>query len=74
MKLLDYDGLAERGIKFSDTHIFRLIRAGDFPKPVKIGKRNHWSEEEIDKYISDKLAQRDNAAQLCRKGIPTEAA
>ena len=41
MKLLDYDGLAERGIKFSDTHILRLIRAGDFPKPAKIGNRNH---------------------------------
>jgi prophage regulatory protein len=62
MKLLDLDGLAERGIKFSDTHIWRLIRAGDFPKPVKIGHRNHWSEEEIDAYIADKLAQRDSEA------------
>ena len=31
MKLLDYDALADKGIKFSDTHIWRLIRAGDFP-------------------------------------------
>jgi prophage regulatory protein len=62
MKLLDLDGLAERGIKFSDTHIWRLIRAGDFPKPVKIGNRNHWAEEEIDQYIADKVAQRDGRA------------
>jgi prophage regulatory protein len=62
MKLLDYDGLAERGIKFSDTHIWRLIHAGDFPKPVKIGNRNHWSEEEINQYISDKLAERNAEA------------
>ena len=48
MKLLDYEALAEKGIKFSDTHIWRLIRAGDFPKPVKIGNRNHWVETEID--------------------------
>jgi prophage regulatory protein len=62
MKLLDYDGLAERGIKFSDTHIWRLIRAGDFPKPLKIGNRNHWAEAEIDRYIERKLTERDGRA------------
>jgi prophage regulatory protein len=59
MKLLDYSGLTEKGIHFSDTHIWRLIRAGQFPKPVKIGKRNHWIDTEIDQYIADKLVQRD---------------
>ena len=59
MKLLDYDALADKGIQFSDTHIWRLIRAGDFPKPVKIGNRNHWVETEIDQYIEAKLAERD---------------
>ena len=62
MKLLDLDGLAEKGIQFSDTHIWRLVRAGDFPKPVKIGNRNHWVETEIDQYIADKLKQRDEVA------------
>jgi prophage regulatory protein len=61
MKLLDLDGLAEKGVKFSDTHIWRLIRSGNFPKPVKIGNRNHWAESEIDQYIADKLVQRDCA-------------
>jgi prophage regulatory protein len=61
MKLLDYGALADKGIKFSDTHIWRLIRSGDFPKPVKIGNRNHWVETEIDKFIADKLARRDGA-------------
>ena len=61
MKLLDLDGLAAKGIQFSDTHIWRLVRAGDFPKPLKIGNRNHWVETEIDRYIADKLAQRDCA-------------
>jgi prophage regulatory protein len=59
MKLLDFDGLDAKGIRFSDTHIWRLIRSGDFPKPVKIGSRLHWVEEEIDQYIADKLTQRD---------------
>jgi prophage regulatory protein len=59
MKLLDFDALADKGIKFSDTHIWRLIRDRDFPKPVKIGNRNHWVETEIDQYIEAKLAERD---------------
>jgi prophage regulatory protein len=59
MKLLDQDGLAQKGVQFSDTHIWRLIRAGQFPKPIKIGNRNHWVESEIDDYIADKLAERD---------------
>ena len=63
MKLLDYDALADKGIKFSDTHIWRLIRGGDFPKPVKIGNRNHWVETEIDQYIETKLAERDGGGR-----------
>jgi prophage regulatory protein len=62
MKLLDFEVLADKGIKFSDTHIWRLVRAGRFPKPVKIGNRNHWVEQEIDQYIADKLMQRDGVA------------
>jgi prophage regulatory protein len=62
MKLLDYDALAAKGIQFSDTHIWRLIKAGDFPRPIKVGNRNHWVETEIDQYIADKLAQRDSVA------------
>ena len=61
MKLLDHKGLAEKGVKFSDTHIWRLIREHDFPKPVKIGNRNHWVEQEVDRYIREKLAERDCA-------------
>jgi len=53
MNLLDYEALETKGIKFSDAHIWRLIRAGDFPKLVKIGNRNHWVEDEIDKYIAE---------------------
>jgi len=61
-RLLDLDDLPQNGIKFSDTHLWRLIKAGRFPRPVKIGYRLHWSEEEIDSYIAELLARRENAA------------
>jgi prophage regulatory protein len=62
MKLLDFSALADKGINFSDTHVWRLIRRGDFPRPIKVGARNHWVESEIDDYIANKLAQRDHVA------------
>jgi prophage regulatory protein len=62
MTLIDYRGLTNKGIKFSDVHIRRLVVAGEFPAPIKIGKRDHWVESEIDKYIETKLAQRDGVA------------
>jgi predicted DNA-binding transcriptional regulator AlpA len=62
MKLIDSEGLKEKGIKFSGTHLRRLINSGNFPPPMKIGCRDHWSEEEIDQYIEDRLKQRDSVA------------
>ena len=63
MRLLDLNGLREKGIKFSRQHIHRLIRKKKFPRPVKVGEAtNAWPEHEIDRYIEDRIAQRDAAA------------
>ena len=61
-RLLDRDGLAARGIKYSRVHLFRLVNDGKFPKPVKLGVRNCWLETEIDAYLELLIAQRDEAA------------
>jgi prophage regulatory protein len=63
MRLLDLDGLREKGIPFSRQHIHRLIRNKKFPAPVKVGDAtNAWVEGEVDRYIKDRIAQRDAAA------------
>jgi prophage regulatory protein len=60
MVLLDYDDLRARGIPYSRVHIWRLERAGDFPKRVPIGRARHgWLETEIDAWIKAKIAARD---------------
>jgi prophage regulatory protein len=60
MRLLDLDGVREKGIKFSRQHIHRLIRKKKFPAPVKIGSNtNAWPEADIDQYIRDCIARRD---------------
>jgi prophage regulatory protein len=56
-KLVSLAGLRAKGIDFHRTHLDRLIRAGKFPRPIKIGEnRNAWIEDEVDSYI---LAKRD---------------
>jgi prophage regulatory protein len=64
MRLIDYDGLKAKGINYSRVHLWRLVKAGRFPKPVKLGDgaRNAWVEEEIDALIAERMAARDSQA------------
>jgi prophage regulatory protein len=63
MKLLGYRDLRERGISYSRTHLWRLVRAGKFPKPVKLiaGGANFWPEHEIDELLEQRSAERSAA-------------
>jgi prophage regulatory protein len=61
MRLLDYEGLNAKGFRYSRAHLWRLIKAGRFPRPIKLGlgSRNAWIEQEIDAFIESKVAERD---------------
>ena len=60
MLLLDNQALRERGITFHPTHIWRLVKAGKFPKPIKVGaQKNAWLESEIEEWIAGLVEQRD---------------
>jgi predicted DNA-binding transcriptional regulator AlpA len=66
-RLLDEHELTSKNIRpRSRAQRWRLIRAGKFPKPVKIGTRNFWIESEVEAWeaarITAALAARDNAA------------
>jgi prophage regulatory protein len=62
MKLLDEEGLAAKGIPHGRIQLWRLVKAGKFPPPVKVGSRNCWVEAEIDEYIKKLVAERDSQA------------
>jgi prophage regulatory protein len=64
MKLIDWNGLHEKGIHYSKPHLWRLIRAGKFPPPVKIGHKNAWPEGEIDELIRSRIADRDFVSRV----------
>ena len=46
----------------SRSSIYRLVKNGDFPKPVKLGERaSAWLESEVNNWIADRIEQRDRA-------------
>lgn len=61
MHLLSWEDVQKRGVRFSRQHRDRLIKAGKFPKPVKLGENsNAWPDVEIDAYFAALIAARDN--------------
>ena len=62
-RLLGYDDLRAKGIKYSKSQINRLIKDRKFPRPVAgAGKANAWVEDEIDQYVDSLVAARDSVA------------
>jgi prophage regulatory protein len=60
MTLLDREGLKAKGIRYSTAHLWRLVKGGKFPAPIKLGEaRSAWIEAEIDAWIGTKIAERD---------------
>jgi predicted DNA-binding transcriptional regulator AlpA len=61
MKLLSFEGLRERGWPYSKVHTWRLIKAGKFPQPKKLGLgdngKNVWTEEEYDAALKTLLGE-----------------
>lgn len=63
MRLLDLEGLRRKGITYSRVQLWRLVKAGKFPKPIRgVGKGNAWVESEVDSYLDRLVAERDAEA------------
>ncbi len=44
------------------TRIYELISTGDFPQPVRLGRRIAFVEKEIDVWILQRMAERTKVA------------
>ena len=61
-KVLSIADLHARGINYSKVHLRRLVKAGAFPQPVRIGAgKLAWVESEVEDWITSKIAARDGA-------------
>jgi predicted DNA-binding transcriptional regulator AlpA len=67
VRFLSYDDLKGKGIGYCKSQIWRLrqLPPGDprkFPDPVRgLGQADAWREDEIDAYISARVAERTAA-------------
>ncbi len=44
----------------SKTHLYFLIKAGKFPKPIRLGaKAVGWPAHELDAWLRDRIRERD---------------
>jgi prophage regulatory protein len=59
MRLLDHHAVNELTGPRSKAQRWRDVRAGTFPKPVKIGTRNLWPEDEVENWIAERIRERD---------------
>jgi prophage regulatory protein len=61
MRILTYEDLRDaKGVPYSKAHLWRLERAGRFPKRVPIGAARHgWIDQEIDDWIQARAAERE---------------
>jgi prophage regulatory protein len=49
-----------KAVSLSRQEIWRRRRSGDFPRPVKLGgRRIAYLKSEIDEWIADRIAERD---------------
>ena len=61
-KLLTFPELRDRGVPYCRDHVRALVKQGKFPPPVKIStKRIGWVDDEIDGWVEQLIAERDNA-------------
>jgi prophage regulatory protein len=61
-RLIPYEALKAKSIMYSKPHLWRLEKAGKFPKRVPVGaSRYAYLEAEIDAHINALIAARDEA-------------
>jgi len=57
-KLLTLHDVCRR-VRLGHSKIYELIKAGDFPKPIKIGRMARWVPRRVDAWVEDQIAASD---------------
>jgi prophage regulatory protein len=67
VRLIPYESLKAKGVPYSKPHLWRLEKAGKFPRRVPIGAgRYAYVEREIDEHNARLVAERDAGAEAPR--------
>jgi prophage regulatory protein len=64
-KILGFNDLAPRGIRFSRVHLSRLEKENKFPKRLNLGPQSiGWLESEVDLWIAARAAERSKGNEI----------
>jgi prophage regulatory protein len=64
-RLIPYEALKAKGVPYSKPHLWRLERAGRFPRRVPVGDNRYaYVEEEVDAYNEARIKARDAAPMV----------
>ena len=44
----------------TDKWFYKLIQNGEFPKPIKLGRRSRWLKSEVEIWLQEKIHQSRN--------------
>jgi prophage regulatory protein len=62
MRLLKRSQVAAK-VGLERSAIYAKLQRGEFPKPIAIGRKSvRWLESDIDKWIAERVRQRDKGA------------
>lgn len=68
MQVLSIEDVAAK-VRLSVSTIYERVAAGDFPKALALGKRRRgWLEDEVDRWIAERAAERDTVKPLVSEG------
>jgi prophage regulatory protein len=59
-KLIRFPAVQER-VSMGRTAVYELMKAGKFPRPVKVGAASAWIDVEITRWIQELAAKRDTS-------------
>lgn len=61
LQLLRRDEVMKK-VGISKSTLYKLIREGGFPQPVRVGASSTWVESEVDAWITARVQLRNEAA------------
>lgn len=44
-------------LQMTDKWIYKLIKDGVFPKPIKLGRSSRWLKSEVEKWLQERIDQ-----------------
>jgi prophage regulatory protein len=76
MRALSHKDLREKkGIPYTDRHVNRMVKAGEFPAPFPLGPgRKAFDEDEVDEWLERRKALRDVAVAVAELQQPEPVA